>query len=428
MNNLEKRLTELGVTQKDILFKAFLPAGLLLSILFIAVYYLLAKGTAIWGINTPVAWGFAIVNFVWWIGIGHAGTLISAILLLARQDWRNSINRLAESMTLFAVASAGIFPILHMGRPWYAYWLFPYPNDMYLYPQYRSPLAWDVFAVSTYLTVSTIFWFVGFIPDFATAREKATSKFKRFLFSILSLGFSGEAQEWATFRKASILLAIISTPLVVSVHTIVSLDFAGAQTPGWHSPLFPPFFVTGAIYSGFAMVICLLAFVRHQFKVQDLITNEHMEKCARFLLLSGMIVTFFYVMEFFMIWYGEEHFENINFFNRAFGNKWWAFWLMLGCNSLSIQLLWFPKLRANEKVLFVVSLLVLVGMWMERYVIVITSLMDTLLPSMAGSYEATRWDWMLYIGSAGIFIFGLLLVLRFLPFIPITEVKEWKEK
>lgn len=424
LQNLDERLTELGVKKRKLLHLLFIPALLLTLMLLVSIYMTVVLGTVIWGINIPVAWGFAIVNFVWWIGIGHAGTLISAILLLARQHWRNSINRLAESMTLFAVASAGLYPLLHMGRPWYFYWLLPYPNDMKLYPQYRSPLVWDAFAVSTYALVSLLFWYVGLIPDFAIAREKAKNKTKRFIFSVLSLGFSGELREWATFKKATMYLAIIATPLVISVHTIVSLDFAAGLNPGWHSPLFPPFFVTGAIYSGFAMVTILLIMIRHQFKLKDLITNDHLDKCAKMMLMSGIIVTFFYALEFFVAWYGDEHNETMVFMNRMVGEKAWSFWLMLICNVLFVQLLWFKNLRAKEWVLGIVSIIILVGMWMERYVIVITTLMDSLLPSIQGHYTATKWDWMIYVGSFGLFFFGMLIVLRFLPFIPIVEVKE----
>lgn len=425
---LEKKLSVLGDDQSSFLFKLLFPIAGLMMILSLSVFVLLKYGVEVWGINVPVAWGFAIVNFVWWIGIGHAGTFISAILLLVRQDWRNSINRIAESMTLFAVASAGIFPLLHMGRPWYAYWLLPYPNDMTLSPQYRSPLVWDAFAVSTYILVSLIFWYVGLIPDFAVAREQTDSKPKRILFGILSLGFSGELREWASFKKASQYFAIIATPLVISVHTVVSLDFTGAQTPGWHSPLFPPFFVTGAIYSGFAMVICLLIMIRHKFPLKDIVSPSHLESCAKFLLMSGMIVTFFYVIEFFIVWYGDEFYESKIFINRMFGVKSWAFWLMLVCNSVVVQLLWVPKIRKSETWLFIISVIILIGMWMERYVIVISSLMDTPLASTQGYYAATIWDWGLYIGSFGIFAFGLWIVLRFLPFIPITEVKELEHK
>lgn len=425
--NLDERLSEIGVQKKKLLHLLMIPAFFLIVMLLVSIFMTVVVGTVLWGINVPVAWGFAIVNFVWWIGIGHAGTLISAILLLARQGWRNSINRLAESMTLFAVASAGLYPLLHMGRPWFFYWLLPYPNDMTLSPQYRSPLVWDAFAVSTYALVSLLFWYLGLIPDMAIAREKSKGRVKKFIYSCLSLGFTGEVREWHSYKKAVMFMAIIATPLVISVHTIVSLDFAAGINPGWHSALFPPFFVAGAIYSGFAMVILLMIFVRHQFKLKDLITSEHLEKCARMMLMSGIIMTFFYALEFFVVWYADEPAESYVFINRMFGEKAWAFWLMLICNVGAIQVMWFKNARTSEIWLFVVSLFVLVGMWMERYVIVITTLMDSLLPSIQGHYAATKWDWMLYIGSMGLFALGLLLVLRFLPFIPIMEVKEGEE-
>lgn len=422
--NLDKRLTDLGLTRKRTFKLLVVPVAGLLFLLMLALYMTLYFGTYLWGINIPVAWGFAIVNFVWWIGIGHAGTLISAILLLARQNWRNSINRLAETMTLFAVASAGLFPLIHMGRPWYFYWLLPYPNDMDLYPQYRSPLTWDAFAVTTYATVSLLFWYVGLIPDLAVAREQSDNKVKRFIFAVLSLGFSGEIREWAAFRKATTYLAIIGTPLVISVHTIVSLDFAAGVNAGWHSAMFPPFFVAGAIYSGFAMVNILLVIVRRHFELKDIITMEHLEKCSRMLLLSGMIVSFFYAIEFFIVWYSDDHHEIVLFIERMFGEKAWSFWLMLFCNVIMVQFMWFEKFRRNEWIICLSSFFVLIGMWMERYVIVITSLMESPLPAMQGHYDATRWDIILYIGTFGLFFAGLLVVLRFLPFIPIGEVKE----
>jgi Ni/Fe-hydrogenase subunit HybB-like protein len=424
MDNLDQQLTNLGYERRLTFKKLALPVAFLVLLLMIAIYATLVFGTYLWGINIPVAWGFAIVNFVWWIGIGHAGTLISAILLLARQNWRNSINRLAETMTLFAVASAGLYPLLHMGRPWYFYWLLPYPNDMNLYPQYRSPLTWDAFAVSTYLTVSLLFWYVGLIPDLAVAREQSTNKYKRFIFSVLSLGFSGSLREWVSFKKATTYLAIIGTPLVISVHTIVSLDFSAGLNAGWHSAMFPPFFVAGAIYSGFAMVILLLVIIRHHFKLQDIITLDHLEKCAKMLLMSGMIVSFFYVIEYFIVWFSDDHHEIDLFVDRMFHRKIWAFWLMIFCNVVMVQFLWSEKLRRNQVIICIVSLFVLAGMWMERYVIVVTSLMKSNLPAMRGNYNATLWDWALYIGSFGVFFMGLLIVLRFLPFIPIGEVKE----
>lgn len=425
--DLSTRLTDLGHSGRRSIYLLLLPVLFLLGLFLLSTFVLFKIGVGVWGINIPVAWGFAIVNFVWWVGIGHAGTFISAILLLMRQSWRSSVNRLAESMTLFAVACAGLFPLLHMGRPWYFYWLLPYPNDMDLFPQYRSPLVWDAFAVMTYATISLVFWFVGMIPDFAEAREKTASKGKAILFGILSFGWSGTAGEWASYKRVTWLLALIATPLVISVHSIVSLDFAVAKLPGWHSPFFPPYFVSGAIYSGFAMVIVILLWVKKTFEVNDLITEEHLEKCARYLLISGTFLTYCYGMEFFTIWFGEEHFELRSLRFEALGPKAYVFWAMIFCNIASLQLLWFKKLRRNHRVLFAVSLLVLIGMWMERYVIVVTTLADTFLPAMEGSYRGTRWDWGLFLGTLGVFGFGMLVVLRFLPFIPITEIKEERE-
>lgn len=421
---LEQRLIGLGHKRRRTIRILLLPVMVLLGIFLTATYVLFRYGIGVWGVNIPVAWGFAIVSFVWWIGIGHAGTFISAILLLLRQDWRNSINRLAESMTLFAVACAGIYPLFHLGRPWLFYWLLPYPNDMDLYPQYRSPLVWDAFAVMTYALISLIFWYIGMIPDLAMAARKSDSKIKSFFYGILSLGWSGEAHEWASYKRVTYLLALLATPLVISVHSIVSLDFAAAKLPGWHSPFFPPYFVSGAIYSGFAMVICLLIWIRREFELDDLITKRHLENCAKFLLVSGSFLVYCYGMEFFTIWYGQEHFEVRSARHEAFGPKGWIFWVMLFSNCVPLQLLWRKKCRRNEKVLFIVSLFILVGMWMERYIIVVTTLSDTFLPAMRAGYAGTRWDWLTLIGTFGIFSFGMLLILRFLPFIPIAEVKE----
>ena len=422
--NLDSRLSNLGYEKRITLTKLLVPVSLLVMAFMLATFMLLYKGLGIWGINIPVAWGFAIISFVWWVGIGHAGTFISAVLLLLKQDWRNSINRLAESMTLFAVACAGLYPLLHMGRPWFAYWLFPYPNDMDLYPQYRSPLVWDAFAVSTYATISVVFWYVGLIPDLAVAREQTTSKFKHALFSILSMGWSGEAKEWVLQKRICFLLAAIATPLVISVHSIVAMDFAAAKLPGWHSPFFPPYFVAGAIFSGFAMVICLLIVIRHWFKLEDIVTSMHIEKCTKFLMISGSLVTYFYLLEFFTIWYGQEHFEMKSVKNEIIGPKAEFFWAMMLFNSVIPLVLWVPKLRKSEPILFIVSFFVLIGMWLERYVIVVTTLSDTFLPAMKGHYSATFWDWMMLVGVFGIFLFGMILTLRFLPFIPITELKE----
>jgi molybdopterin-containing oxidoreductase family membrane subunit len=392
-------------------------------VLQIAVTYLLVKGVGIWGINIPVAWGFAIVNFVWWIGIGHAGTLISAILLLLHQQWRTSINRFAEAMTLFAVMCAGLFPLIHMGRPWYFYWMVPYPNTMELWPQWRSPLVWDVFAVTTYFTVSLLFWYVGLIPDLATLRDRSQRFFGRIVYGVLAMGWRGSARHWHRYEVAYLLLAGLATPLVVSVHTVVSFDFAVAIVPGWHSTIFPPYFVAGALFSGFAMVLTLAIPVRAFYGLQDFITLRHLENMAKILLATGLMVTYGYVMEVFMAWYSGNQFEEYVAVNRMFGPYWPLYWLLLACNCLIPQVLWFKAARQNVALLFVVAVLVNVGMWAERFVIVVTSLHRDFLPSSWGMYYPTIWDWATYIGTIGLFLWLLFLFIRFLPMISIFEMR-----
>src|SRR5262245_46383675 len=373
-------------------YLAFGIGFLLCMLLFATISYLILGGVGIWGINVPVAWGFAIVNFVWWIGIGHAGTLISAILLLLRQKWRTSINRFAEAMTLFAVACAGLFPLLHMGRPWFFYWLIPYPNTMDLWPQWRSPLVWDVFAVTTYLLVSLMFWFIGLIPDLATLRDRSQSRVGRVIYGMLAMGWRGSARHWHRYEKAYLLLAALATPLVVSVHTVVSFDFAVSIVPGWHATIFPPYFVAGALFSGFAMVLTLAIPVRALYGLQDFITTRHLENMAKILLATGLMVVYGYGMEAFMSWYGGNEFEQYMSLNRLLGPYAPLYWLLLACNFLAPQLFWFRKLRTNVKVLFVVSLIVNLGMWLERFVIVVTSLHRDFLPSSWGMYYPTIWD------------------------------------
>lgn len=395
----------------------------LMMVLLGAVGYLLIKGTGIWGINVPVAWGFAIINFVWWIGIGHAGTLISAILLLMRQEWRTSINRFAEAMTLFAVACAGMFPILHMGRPWLAYWLLPYPNPMSLWPQFRSPLVWDVFAVSTYGTVSLLFWFVGLVPDFATMRDKAQHRTLRVVYGMLSLGWRGSASHWHRYETAYLLLAGLATPLVVSVHTVVSFDFAVSVIPGWHTTVFPPYFVAGAIYSGFAMVLTLVIPIRAIYRLEDLITRRHLNNMAKVMLATGLIVAYGYMIEIFMAWYGSNSFEQYMSRNRMAGPYAPIFWSLILCNVLTPQLLWFKRFRDNLVLLFLISIVVNIGMWLERYVIVITSLHRDYLPSSWGMYHGTIWDYATYAGTIGLFLALMFLFIRVLPMISIFEVR-----
>jgi Ni/Fe-hydrogenase subunit HybB-like protein len=395
----------------------------LLAILGMAVTYLFLRGVGIWGINIPVGWGFAIINFVWWIGIGHAGTLISAILLLFKQTWRNSINRFAEAMTLFAVACAGMFPLLHMGRPWLGYWMFPYPNSMGVWPQFRSPLVWDVFAVSTYATISAVFWFVGLVPDLATMREQATHPFARKLYGALSLGWRGSTRHWTRYEALYILLAGISTPLVLSVHTVVSFDFAVAIVPGWHTTIFPPYFVAGAIYSGFAMVLVLAIPIRKYYGLEGMITERHLQNSAKIMLATGLIVGYGYFFETFVALYSGSTYERFMIHNRWFGPYAPFYWALIVLNILIPQVLWSPKIRSNTAWLFFISLVVLVGMWLERFVIIVTSLHRDYLPSSWGHYVATRWDWATYAGTIGLFTAAIFIFIRIMPAISIFEIR-----
>jgi Ni/Fe-hydrogenase subunit HybB-like protein len=405
-------------------FLGFAVSFGLLQLLLISVAWLLARGVGIWGLNIPVGWAFAIINFVWWIGIGHAGTLISAILLLLRQQWRTSINRFAEAMTLFAVACAGLFPIIHMGRPWVgAYWLLPYPNTMGLWPNFRSPLIWDVFAVSTYATVSALFWFVGLIPDLATLRDRATNRFVKILYGMGAMGWRGSARHWNNYETAYLILAGLSTPLVVSVHTVVSFDFAVAQLPGWHATIFPPYFVAGAIYAGFAMVLTLAIPLRKFYGLEDFITGKHLENMGKVLLATALIVVYGYSMEAFMAWYSGSTFERFMIWNRMFGSYGWTYWILLFCNLLTPQLMWFKRFRTSVGWLFAVAMVVNVGMWLERFVIVVTSLHRDFLPSSWGMYSPTFWDWATFAGTIGLFLTLFFLFIRFLPAISIFEMR-----
>jgi len=404
-------------------YLGFAAAFGLVMVLLASVTMLLVDGIGAWGVNVPVGWGFAIINFVWWIGIGHAGTLISAILLLFRQEWRTSINRFAEAMTLFAVACAGVFPLLHVGRPWLAYWLLPYPNTMSLFPQFRSPLLWDVFAVSTYASVSALFWYVGLIPDLATLRDRAKSKPWKILYGIGAMGWRGAARHWERYETAYLLLAGLATPLVISVHTVVSFDFAVGIIPGWHATIFPPYFVAGAIYSGFAMVLTLAIPLRKIYGLQDFITLRHLQNMAKIVLATGMIVVYGYAMEAFFAWYSANPYEAAMLENRATGPYGWSYWMLLACNAVTPQFLWFKKVRTNVVALFVIALIVNVGMWLERFVIVVTSLSRDFLPSSWDSYTPTKWDFGLYIGTIGLFLALLFLFIRFLPMISIFEMR-----
>lgn len=403
--------------------------GLALSFAFVmlllyAVTYLLLKGVGIWGVNVPVAWGFAIANFVWWIGIGHAGTLISAILLLLKQQWRTSINRFAEAMTLFAVACAGLFPLIHLGRPWDFYWLIPYPNTMSLWPQFRSPLVWDFFAVSTYLTVSLLFWFLGMVPDLRALYDQAKAPWKKFIYGVLSLGWRGDAVHWKYYNSAYYLLAALATPLVVSVHSIVSLDFAAAIVPGWHSTIFPPYFVAGAILSGFAMVLTLAIPLRRFYHLENLVTLRHLENCAKVMLVTGSIVGYGYCEEALMAWYSGDLYEKYMMVNRMLGSYGFLYWLLIFCNVLAVQSLWWRKARVSIAWLFVLSLIVQLGMWTERVMIVVQSLHRDFLPSSWKMYYPTIWDWATLTGTIGLFFALFFLFIRVLPMISISEVQE----
>jgi Ni/Fe-hydrogenase subunit HybB-like protein len=420
------KISSLVLTKKTPLgwFLGFAVAFGLLNLLLVALAYLLFRGVGIWGINIPIGWGFAIINFVWWIGIGHAGTLISAILLLLRQQWRTSINRFAEAMTLFAVACAGLFPIFHMGRPWVgAYWLMPYPNTMGLWPNFRSPLIWDVFAVSTYATVSALFWFVGLIPDLATLRDRAQNRAVKLVYATLAMGWRGSARHWSNYETAYLLLAGLSTPLVLSVHTVVSFDFAVANLPGWHATIFPPYFVAGAIYAGFAMVLTLAIPLRKFYGLEDFITMKHLENMGKVLLATGLIVTYGYTMEAFMAWYSGTTYERFMIWNRMFGPYGWSYWVLLFCNLLTPQLMWFKRFRTSVGWLFAVAMVVNVGMWLERFVIVVTSLHRDFLPSSWGMYSPTAWDWATFVGTLGLFLTLFFLFIRFLPAISIFEMR-----
>ncbi|HET6143851.1 MAG TPA: NrfD/PsrC family molybdoenzyme membrane anchor subunit [Candidatus Acidoferrales bacterium] len=401
----------------------FLISFALTSVLMVAVTVILVYGVGVWGIQIPVGWGFAIINFVWWIGIGHAGTLISAILLLLRQQWRTSINRFAEAMTIFAVSCAGLFPLLHMGRPWLGYWLFPYPDTMKLWPNFRSPLVWDAFAVSTYATVSLLFWFIGLIPDFATLRDRARNRPAKIIYGLLSMGWRGSAVHWERHETASLLLAGLATPLVLSVHTIVSFDFAFGIVPGWHATIFPPYFVAGAIYAGFAMVLTLAIPIRRVFHLEDFITIRHLDNMGKVLLATGLIVGYGYMMEAFMAYYSGNVYERFMIINRMTGTYAPLYWMLIACNIVTPQFLWFRKVRAKIGALFTIAMVVNLGMWLERFVIVVTSLHRDFLPSSWGTYIPTRWDFATFFGTIGMFLLLVFLFIRYLPLISIFEMR-----
>jgi len=390
-------------------FAGFVFAGGFVLVLLVALAWLFVKGTGIWAVTIPVAWGFAIVNFVWWIGIGHAGTLISAILLLFKQGWRNSINRFAEAMTIFAVV---------------CYWLLPYPNTMNVWPQFRSPLMWDCFAVSTYATISVVFWYIGMVPDLATLRDQSKSRIGQFVYGMLAVGWRGSVRHWARYETASLLLAGLATPLVLSVHSVISFDFAVALLPGWHTTIFPPYFVAGAIYSGFAMVITLAVPIRKFYHLEDLITLRHIDNMGKVMLTTGLIVAYGYSTEVFMSYcYSASHWEYFMMWNRMFGPIGWSYWVLITCNIALPQLLWIRGLRKSPGLMFIMSLIVNTGMWFERFVIIITSLSRDYLPSSWGTYRATRWDYATLAGTLGLFTFLFFLFIRFLPMIPMSEIR-----
>ena len=388
-----------------------------------SIAYLFWEGIGIWGVQNPVGWGWAIVNFVFWVGIGHAGTLISAILFLLRQCWRTSINRFAEAMTIFAVICAGLFPGIHVGRPWVAWWMVPYPNQMGIWPNFRSPLLWDMFAVGTYFTVSLLFWYTGMIPDLATMRDRAKNKIRKISLGVFALGFRGSGKQWQNYEKTYLILAGISTPLVLSVHSVVSFDFAVSLVPGWHTTIFPPYFVAGAIFSGFAMVMTLAIVARTVYKMEDFITLKHLENMNKIILLTGSMVGYAYGCEFFISWYSGNDYERFAFINRATGDYAWAYWTMISCNVIFPQIFWFRKMRRSILVMFVISIIVNIGMWFERFVIIVTTLANDFMPSAWDYFTPTFFDISILVGSFGLFLTLFLLFLRFLPMVAIAEIK-----
>jgi Ni/Fe-hydrogenase subunit HybB-like protein len=406
-------------------FYYFIPAKFALLFYVGVIAMIIGTGMGLMGVNHPVGWGTDIVTFVFWVGIGHAGTLISAILFLFRQKWRTGINRTAEAMTIFAVMTAGIFPLIHTGRPWLAYWLIPYPNQRGpLWVNFRSPLLWDVFAVSTYLTVSLVFWYIGMVPDIATIRDRAKNKVRKLVYGVLSLGWRGTNRNWMHYESAYLILAGLSTPLVLSVHSIVSFDFAVSSLPGWHTTIFPPYFVAGAIFSGFAMVVTLMCLIRIAFPhMKDYVTINHLEVMNKIIMTTGMMVGYAYAAEFFIAWYSGNEYEQYTFVNRAFGPYWWAYWIMATCNVIIPQLFWFKKLRRHIPTMFVVSIFVNIGMWFERFVITVTSLHRDFLPANWGMFNFTFYDFGVIIGSFGMFFTLFLIFIRVLPMVAMSEIK-----
>ena len=407
---------------------AIAVSGAFALLFCVAMIYLFVTGIGIWGVNEPVAWAFALTNFVWWVGIGHAGTFISAILLLLRQKWRTSINRFAEAMTIFAVAMAGLMPILHLGRPWFFYWLIPYPNVMNVWPQWRSPLVWDIFAISTYIIVSILFWYMGLLPDLATLRDRARTRAQQLTYGLLALGWRGDARHWQRFDSAYLLMAGVATPLVVSGHTVVSLDFSFGNVPGWHSTIFPPYFVAGALFSGFAMALTLAVPLRAIFQLQDFITARHLSNMAKIMLACGLVVAYSYVVETFTAFYSADRFERYVVLNRMTGPYAWVYWTVIFCNVLTPQLIWWRSVRASPVTLFIIAVVVNLGMWLERFMIIVTSLHRDFLPSSWGFFRPTFWDCAILAGSLGTFALLFLLFVRFLPAVSMSEMRRLKEE
>jgi Ni/Fe-hydrogenase subunit HybB-like protein len=402
---------------------AFTITVALTGMLFAMLFILITQGIGVWGVNNTVGWGWAIVNFVFWVGIGHAGTLISAILFLLRQKWRTSINRFAEAMTIFAVICAGIFPAIHVGRVWAVHWLFPLPNYHAMWPNFRSPLLWDVFAVGTYATVSLLFWYTGMVPDLATLRDRARTKWRRLTYGLFAIGWRGSHRHWHRFEKAYLILAGLATPLVLSVHSVVSFDFAVSIIPGWHTTIFPPYFVAGAVFSGFAMVGTLLVPARQWFGLKPFITLHHLDNMNKIILATGSMVGYAYAMEFFIAWYGANPYEHFAFVNRMFGPYAWAYWIMVSCNVISPQLFWFKRIRTSLPAMWTIYIFVNIGMWFERFVITVTSLSRDFLPSSWAYYQPTIIDILTFVGSFGLFFTLVLLFIRYLPMVAMAEVK-----
>jgi molybdopterin-containing oxidoreductase family membrane subunit len=403
---------------------AFVLSLALTGLLGVGLVWLFVEGVGIWGLNIPVAWSFAIVDYVWWIAIGMAGTFISAALYLTRQEWRNSINRYAEAMTVFAVSVSGIFPIVHLGRPWFFYWLTPYPDRMNVWPQWRSSLVWDFFAILAYLIVSILYFYVGLIPDLASLRDRARTRGKQVFYGLLAMGWRGEARHWKRFETLSLLLAGLAVPLVFSVHSMVALDFSEALLPGWHSSIFPPFFVAGALFSGFAMVLVLGIPLRHWFGLQDFITERHLDNMAKMMLAAGLFLDYSYLAEIFTSFYSMDRYEVAVTMNRLAGAYAWVFWTIVSCNVVTIQALWFPRVRRSHLALFIISLVVLVGMWLERFMLIVTSLYQDFLPSSWGMFYPTFWDIAFLVGSIGLFFLLFTLFVRLLPILSMFELRK----